>query len=343
MNGLEPLSVTDLAAAQPRRAVIRFSGARQAERRVAGVAAAGRIVHDLAGQGFGEVRLVLDDGARLGPAATDDVNRLAGRMTVRIANGLPPAEAVELELPGDRFDRPGAAAEILESSGKPGDGPVSRWLNRPVSRRISAVLLRMSAIRPIHATAVTALIAAAMFGALVWGGAAGLLAGAILYQAASILDGVDGEIARATYRVSRSGAAIDTAVDAATNIAFILGLAINLGLEGDRTAALLAAWGFVLFLAGLSAIAWRTSRGQGPFNLDMVKHHYARRFPGRLIPWLIDMATIVSSRDFYALLFMLLILAGLPAAVLYIFSAAATVWILFVMNSLRRRPDPVAA
>jgi hypothetical protein len=55
------------------------------------------------------------------------------------------------------------------------------------------------------------------------------------------------------------------------------------------------------------------------------------------------MATIVSSRDFYALLFMLLILAGMPAAVLYIFSAAATVWILFVMNSLRRPPDPVPA
>ena len=335
--------MTDLAAAQPRRAVIRFSSASQAERRVAGVAAAGRIVHQLAEQGWSEVRLVLGDGKQLGPAASDDVARLAGPMTVHIANGLPLDEVSEIQLSGDRFDHPDATADILDASGKPGDGPVSRWLNRPVSRRISAILLRMPGIRPIHATAVTALVAAAMFGALLWGGAAGLLAGAILYQAASILDGVDGEIARATLRVSRSGAAIDTAVDAATNIMFVLGLTINLGLGGDRIAALLAAWGFILFLVGLAAIAWRTSRGQGPFNLDLVKHHYARRFPGRLVPWLIDMATIVSSRDFYALLFMLLILAGLPAAVLYIFSAAATVWILFVMNSLRRPPDPVPA
>jgi 1L-myo-inositol 1-phosphate cytidylyltransferase / CDP-L-myo-inositol myo-inositolphosphotransferase len=343
MNGLEPDSVTDPASAQPRTAVIRFAGARQAERRVAGVAAAGRIVHELAGQGFGEVRLVLGDGKPLGAAASRDVTRLAGRMTVRIANAPPPADSAQAQLSGDRFDHPGASAEILDASGKPGDGPVSRWLNRPVSRRVSAVLLHLPAIRPIHATAATALIAAAMFGALVWGGAAGLVAGAILYQVASILDGVDGEIARATHRVSRSGAAIDTAVDAATNIMFVLGLTINLGLAGNRVAALLAVWGFILFLVGLAAIAWRTSRGQGPFNLDLVKHHYARRFPGRLIPWLIDMATIVSSRDFYALLFMLLILAGMPAAVLYIFSAAATVWILFVMNSLRQPPDPVPA
>jgi phosphatidylglycerophosphate synthase len=178
---------------------------------------------------------------------------------------------------------------------------------------------------------------------LLSGGEGGLIAGAILYQLASILDGVDGEMARATFRVSRSGAAIDTVVDAATNILFVLGVTINLGSTGNRFVVALALWGFMLFLVGLAAIAWRASRGQGPFSLDMVKHHYARRFPGRLIPWLIDMLTIVSSRDFYALLFMMLILAGLPEVVLYLFSAAATVWILFVVNSLRRPPDPVPA
>ena len=307
------------------------------------MAAAGRIVRELAEDGFEEIHLDLPHGEPLRAAAARDVVRLAGRAKMSTGLGAGRSQPGAAQVRGDRFDRPAAAAEILASSGKLGDGPVSRWLNRPVSRRITAVLLHVPGVRPIHATIATAVLAAAMFGALLSGGEGGLLAGAILYQIASILDGVDGEIARATFRVSRAGAAADTVVDAATNILFVLGVTINLGASGNRFAVVLAAWGFILFLVGLAAIAWRTSRGQGPFNLDLVKHHYARRFPGRLIPWLIDMATIVSSRDFYALLFMLLILAGLAAAVLYVFSAAATVWILFVMNSLRRPPDPVPA
>ncbi len=335
--------MSDFESQGPRRAVVSFSGPRQAGRKVAGVAAAARIVRDLAEQGFDEVRLDLPHGEPLGAAAARDVIRLAGPVKVSTGLGAGPPPAGQVRFRGDRFDKAGAAAEILAASGKPGDGPVSRWLNRPVSRRISALLLHVPGIRPIHATVATALLAAAMFGALLAGGETGLLAGAVLYQLASILDGVDGEIARATFRVSRAGAAVDTVVDAATNILFVLGVTLHLGSTGNGFAVALAAWGFILFLVGLAAIAWRTSRGQGPFNLDLVKHHYARRFPGRLIPWLIDMATIVSSRDFYALLFMLLILAGMPAAVLYIFSAAATVWILFVMNSLRRPQDPVPA
>jgi len=50
------------------------------------------------------------------------------------------------------------------------------------------------------------------------------LIGALLFQAASMFDGVDGEIARATYRTSRSGAALDSAIDAATNFAAMLGI-----------------------------------------------------------------------------------------------------------------------
>mgnify|MGYP003575214086 FL=1 len=228
-----------------------------------------------------------------------------------------------------------SAAQVLRATGKASDGPVSRWLNRPLSRRISALLLLVPGIRPTHATVGTAVLALAMFAALVGAGAPGLIAGALLYQAASIFDGVDGEIARATFRSSRSGAVLDSAVDVATNFGFIAGLTLNLAQRGEEMATALSAWGFVLFAAGLALIAWRAARAHGPFSLDLVKHQYRRRFPGAAAGALIRFLTIVSSRDFFALLFALLVVAGLPLAVLWLFAAAATTWILFVLGSIR--------
>ena len=349
----------------PRTAVVTFVGACQAERRVAGVAACARIVREAAQAGFAETWLVVPDGDSLNDAAMEDVRRLAAPMTVEIVDGeramaledrndgglvslpgdrLIPAErlAAALARDGDwggpgsiRLDDPGASAEILRRTAKASDGPVSRRLNRPVSQRISALLVRVPGIRPGHATAGTAFLAVAMFAALVGGGAGGLVAGALLFQAASVFDGVDGEIARATFRSSRRGAVLDSAVDVATNLLLILGLAVNLGSAGNPLSVALAAWGFALFVLGLTTIAWRAARSDGSFSLDLVKHHYRSRFSGRLVPWLIGMATIVSSRDFFALLFASLILLGQPMAVLYIFAAAATVWIMFVIGSVR--------
>jgi phosphatidylglycerophosphate synthase len=315
-----------------KRAIVRFERAGAAGRRVAGVAAAARIVRDLAEAGVAEAWLALPPGDRLDAAAMADLDRLSGPLDVRIADDGLEADADMERLAGDRLV-PSAAA-ILKRTGKDGDGPVSRALNRPVSRFISGLLLQMPGVRPIHATIGTALLAMSMFAALAFGGETGLLVGGLLFHAASVFDGVDGEIARATFRSSHSGAVLDSAVDVGTNLLFVIGITLNLGARSDL-ALLLAGWGFALFVLGLAAIAWRASRAAGPFSLDMVKHFYRRRFSGRLVPWLIEAMTIVSSRDFFALLFAALILAGLPMAVLTLFAAAATVWILFVLGSIR--------
>ena len=68
-----------------------------------------------------------------------------------------------------------------------------------------------------------------MFWGMLAGGKAGLILGAILFQAASVIDGVDGEMARATFRATDLGATLDSAVDMATNFLFVLGLTIHLG------------------------------------------------------------------------------------------------------------------
>ena len=321
-----------------RTAAVIFADARSAERRVAGVAAAARVVRRLAGEGFAEVRIVLPQGTLLGDPAWRDLRRLASSTRVEIAGDAGQSAATfEAEALTE------SAAQVLRATGKASDGPVSRWLNRPVSRRLSALLLLMPGIRPVHATIGTAVLALAMVAALAAGGAAGLIPGALLYQAASIFDGVDGEIARATFRSSRSGAVLDSAVDVATNFGFIAGLTVNLTLRDEEMATALSAWGFVLFAAGLALIAWRAARARGPFSLDLVKHQYRRRFPSAAAGALIRFLTIVSSRDFFALLFALLVVAGWPLAVLWLFAAAAATWIVFVLGSIRLPLQPAVA
>lgn len=344
-------------------ALVTFDSGRSASRRIAGVAAAARIVRELAEAGFAQAWLVLPEGERLSASALEDVGRLAGSLKVEIGAGttaaadqsvlrlqgsrLVPAGhllAGEPHAPGAdivRLDSRDAAAEILRRTGKTSDGPVSRWLNRPVSRRLSTLLLLVPGLRPNHASAGTALLAALMFGALILGGASGLITGALLYQAASIFDGVDGEMARATFRSSPAGAAIDTLVDVATNFLFISGLAFNLEWSGHAHALSFYAWGFSMFVLGLGLIGWRSWRSEGPFSLDLVKSDYRNRFTGRLIPAFFRVSTIITSRDFYALASLVLILAGWPMFILYSFAPVTTAWILFVLATLWTTPVTV--
>ncbi|MGQ0558349.1 MAG: CDP-alcohol phosphatidyltransferase family protein [Sphingosinicella sp.] len=337
-------------------ATISFARRGDAGRRIAGVAAAARIVRELAQAGFGEARLALPAGDRLNDQARTDLARLAGAMTVvsvsadTAAKGLElsgellfPAAALAAMVRGEtvgnaiRLDAPGAGAEILRQTVKASDGLVSVWLNRPISRRISATLLWVPGIRPIHATIGTALLAAAMFAFLVGGDATGLIAGGLLFHAASVFDGVDGEMARATFRSSPAGATIDNAVDIATNVLFLLGLTWNLDQAGHASALPLAAIGLGLFAFGLAIVAWRSG---GPPQLDLVKQVHGERYRSPLLQTLIRFLVIVSSRDFFALLFAVLILIGWPVAVLYIFAAAAIVWFPFVVGSIRMPAAP---
>src|SRR5688572_17221423 len=175
----------------PARAIVTFAKAGEAGRRIAGVAAAGRIVRELAEAGFAEARLRLPAGDRLGATAMEGVRRLAGSMKVEIGSrdsaGGPESPAGEdvLLLSGDRLlpaailrdpqapdeqgairlDRQGAAAEILRRTGKASDGPISRRLNRPVSRFLSSLLLRVPGLRPLHATIGTIVLTGLMFAA----------------------------------------------------------------------------------------------------------------------------------------------------------------------------------
>ena len=343
-------------------AVIDFGTARAAQRPVAGVAVAARILRELALAGFTVAWIGVSSGQTIDPLILAEIHRLAPGMKVHVE--APPATARIARFPADRLipaaaipdflagrpypftrlDSLGTAAEILRQTGKPTDGIVSRWFNRPISRRLSALLLRMPGMKPLYATLGTGAIAVAMFVALVFGGRSGLVAGAVLFQGASVFDGVDGEIARATYRTSRTGAALDSAIDAATNVAAMLGLAINLAERGEPRALALVAWGLALLVLGLTIIGRRSLRETGSVSFDGVKHRYRGRFSGPLTARLMALATLGTSRDFCALVYLVLVLAGVPIYGLYLFAVVTPVWILFVGAALRpsRRGDTAA-
>ena len=338
----------------PSTARVAYSSAHEANRRIAGVAASARVVRELSKAGFATAWVELPSGEALDTLALEDLRHLAGAIEVRV--GSPPGNAEVCQVPSNRLiraeevpaflagcaiapqaelrlDAADATAQVLRRTVKDSDGPVSRWLNRPISRRLSALFLRIPGFTPFHATLGTALLAAAMFLSLVAGGPAGLVAGGLLFQAASIFDGVDGEIARATFRSSPAGARLDSVVDMVTTVLFLVGLAFNLDSVGRDSAVMLAGWGLGLFIVGVALLRWRAGQRDEALNLDFLKDHYRSRFAGALGSRVMAFLTIVSSRDFFALLFAVLIAAGFAMAPLYIFAAAATVWLPFVAVS----------
>ena len=224
------------------------------------------------------------------------------------------------------------ARQIVAATGKPGDGIVSRWINRPISQAISRQLLRWKQIRPVHATAVTAVLAVAMVICLLtMTGRPGLVAGALLYQAASIFDGVDGEIARATFRTSRAGAKLDSLVDAFANIGFIGGVAINLWISGHTSVAVAGLIGLIMLALGLCLIGRQAANSEAPFTFNGVKERIGAT-GSHFAKWL----TWLTMRDFYALAALIFVLSGFTEAGLLVFATVATGWlavVLIVMNA----------
>jgi len=106
---------------------------------------------------------------------------------------------------------------------KPQDGFISRFLNRPISRRITRVLLKFP-IRPNACTiAIFVLpLVAAVF--LVRGDYLSVVIGAAIFQAFSVLDGCDGEIARAKNLESRFGEHLDNFCDFLASLLYVLAL-----------------------------------------------------------------------------------------------------------------------
>jgi CDP-L-myo-inositol myo-inositolphosphotransferase len=257
--------------------------------------------------------------------------RLRPGAPVELAGAPEAASAIAGPMVTHLDPRWAADRAILRGTSKPSDGLVSRYLNRPLSRLVSGWLLRVEGIRPVHATAITAVSAFAMFLALIQGRPGGLVLGCLLFHLTSVLDGVDGEIARATFRASRRGAAMDTTVDMLTNLGFALGLTIGLSrLYADPYPAI-GAFSFLGLLAGMGVMTVLVRRGPDSGSFDILKTAYrARAAEGGWRLKLVKVVQTATSRDFFAFVFALLGLAGLAWTIAWILAFGVALWLLVV-------------
>lgn len=230
------------------------------------------------------------------------------------------------------LERPAAAARrILAATTKASDGIVSRRLNRPISQRLSAALLRIEGIRPWHLTIVTATMGLVMFLSFLQPGPGGLILGGILFHVASVIDGIDGEIARATWRSSERGAMLDSAVDMVTNLLFYLGVTVSLARLHGPEHLLVGGWCLLLAVIGLLLIRMLANSAGDRGSFDIVKVYYRTRYPDGIPAKITNFLVAITSRDFFAFGNALIILSGWGMLVTWLLAIFATIWVAYIL------------
>jgi CDP-L-myo-inositol myo-inositolphosphotransferase len=266
----------------------------------------------------------MTDGRVLGMPVQVRNARVAARAGQTLGTVVvPPHTLIDLPIGQVFLDVSTAAARrraawtILRRTAKPTDGWVSRHLNRPISRLISYALLSLR-LRPSHASALTLLVGLAAGLAAAQPGYGALVTAGLLFQLASILDGVDGEMARATLTESKAGAQLDTIVDQASYVACFIGQAIGWAREGSGSAAL--TWTVVIGAALVLSLL-RAGRfvaryaGNASFVAIDRAVRRAARDTGRLSLRLAAGLFTLLRRDLFALLFLAVSLTGVRALI----------------------------
>jgi CDP-L-myo-inositol myo-inositolphosphotransferase len=117
-----------------------------------------------------------------------------------------------------------AERRLMRDQGrKTRDGPVSRHLNRPVSRWMSRYLVR-TALTPNQISLISWVMSCIAAGLMAVSGYPALAAGGVLAQLASIVDGCDGEIARLKHLQSEFGGWFDAVLDRYADAVLLFGL-----------------------------------------------------------------------------------------------------------------------
>jgi CDP-L-myo-inositol myo-inositolphosphotransferase len=240
------------------------------------------------------------------------VSTLAGTRHLRAVD-VPADSWTDVDAPEDLR---AARRRLRRSLGKSGDGPISRALNRPVSTRISMALARF-AVSPDLVSVVVA--AFGLVTALLLAGGRGL-AGGIAAQAVSILDGVDGELARLRLLASRRGAMLDGILDRLVDAAVIAGLGV---------------WASAS--QGVTAVIWVTAAALTGAMLSMASKDRASLLglpsaPERWIGWLLG------GRDGRMLVIAVSAIVGQPLAGLVVVAVTSLLSVAIRVGYVLRAP-----
>lgn len=197
-------------------------------------------------------------------------------------------------------------------------GMVARYLNKPVSFRITRHVLCHLPLTPNQVSVLAALVG--LFGAaLVATGQRWLMVGGFfLAHAQSVLDGCDGELARVRFQQSKLGEWLDTFIDEGLNIALFACSGIGLWRQTGSTLALgvgLATATIHVFY-DIVALTELARQGQGG---EMLKISWwlaggvnMKNRTGQKRGDLLVIVHGLGRRDFFVLAFLVYALAGVP-------------------------------
>ncbi|HET6582067.1 MAG TPA: CDP-alcohol phosphatidyltransferase family protein [Nannocystaceae bacterium] len=224
---------------------------------------------------------------------------------------------------------------LVRSLRKSVDGVISRHVNRRFSLAATRLLMN-TAVRPNHVTAfslfvsIMAAVVAAMATALEPGW---FVLGAVLWQLASMLDGIDGELARLKFQGSRLGEWFDTLTDDVGRFVYFIGAGIGLAAMTGQTIWLqISVVGVVLQLSvALNLYRKLIKTGSGS--------HYALAWETKpKDTWtsrLYHRIEFMSRRDYYVFVWMVLAMVDLAQVGLVIM--VATTAVVFTHETLRPR------
>ncbi len=238
-------------------------------------------------------------------------------------------------------DRPAlrrAERQLVWSLRKSADGIASKLLNRRISLPITWMIAR-TPVRPNHVTFIALLCAIAGGIVIARGGYTAGVVGMLLVELGSIIDGVDGELARLHFQFSNRGQWFDTIADDIANIAYASGVTISLHAAGVEWAAPLG----VLALCAFAATQ---------LTQYMLIRFVYRSGDLAAIPWAMQSTELLSSRgvaafipklfkrDFVVTVMVVLAVLDRLDVVLLSFSTGALVFFaVFAVQFLRHRAE----
>ncbi len=245
--------------------------------------------------------------------------------------------AHQLEYLTNPAQIPRCEQRLLGESGKSQDGLVSRFINRPFSRAITRLLLKT----PITPSAWTlAIFFLQIAGAILLfrGDRAGIILGLCFFQFYSILDGCDGEIARAKYLSSPRGAQLDTWCDTIGHLLMVVSLGFGLGrqvplyfYESMAVAGLIFANELLLAApAGATRSSTEPESALYPRHQKMLANSGLLARGGRVLGWLVQL----TKRDVAVLFFLVLGIVGRPAWILHLLGVVAAFSLLLGLKAI---------
>ncbi|HSJ99805.1 MAG TPA: CDP-alcohol phosphatidyltransferase family protein, partial [Kofleriaceae bacterium] len=260
---------------------------------------------------------------------------------IEAATVAPPYRGFTTPAP-DRAALRRAERRLVWSLPKQAAGIASALLNRHLSLPVT-FLIKRTKILPNHVTVFCFLLAVA--GGVViarggyWAGAIGMF----LVNLGSILDGVDGELARLRYQHSRLGQWMDTLADDFGNLAYISGIAINLHAAGVEWTTPLAIAALCAFAAtqttqyALITLVYR-SGDLAAIPWAFQSNEFLTTRPSGAWEWVKATLPKTLKRDFALTMFVALAFAGRLDAILVVFSAGALAFFaVFFVQLVRNR------